>query len=444
MNWAKTSSTAKKTRRFTAGKDVLLDKQIVVWDALGSVAHALMLHRIGVLNDKELEQLLEGLGEILEKGLELKPGLEDVHSNIEFFLTKKYGKAGKKLHTARSRNDQATLDMLLFIKSRLLEAMNALIDLCRILEEKTRPCLMPGFTHLQKAMPTTWAHWLMAYHELLLCDIQAMLQAYDLVDKNPLGAGASYGSMFDLDVNYTTRLLGFKQPFHNSLAAISSRGKNEFITANALVLAMLDLSRLAEDMLVFNLLGLVKFGGEVTTGSSMMPQKRNLDVLELVRAKTAKALALQTQIATTLKGTPMAYNRDVQETKQAVMEAFQETIESVHAVTEVMKTVKPDEERMLEECTPEILATDKASILVKKGMPFREAYHAVKEGAGVELSVSEAVEKKTHVGAPSHPHLVKDQARALTKTEAVVSKKQKDFYTAVGSLSSKALKVWKN
>jgi argininosuccinate lyase len=409
---------SKDANEFTAGKDIALDAKLVYWDAVASLAHALMLKKIGILSKEEFNRIKKGLLEVIEldkkKKFKLNPELEDVHSNIEFFLSKKCGNAGKKIHTARSRNDQIATDMVLYMKSELLEVVELVLELCNVIGDKAAEAKfpMPGYTHSRKAMPTTIMHYLTAYCEMLLSDAKELLKAYELVDKCPLGAGASFGGIIEVDREFVSNLLGFGEPYVNTLNAINSRGKNEYIVASSLSVLMVDLSRIASDLIKFSSeeLGFIELPQKFCSGSSIMPQKVNPDVLELVRANSAHLIGLQCELGCLIKGLTSGYNRDVQLSKGAVMDALETTKSSVKIFTSLMQGLKFNPSKMKEACSGEIFLADLTSMLVKKGIPLRDAYLLVKKDEGLKQLEADEIEEvtdpqkniemKKHLGAP--------------------------------------------
>jgi argininosuccinate lyase len=443
---------SKEAEQFTSGKDVLLDRKLIYWDAVASLAHAAMLERIGILSGEEFGCIKNGLLEILklekQGKFHLKPELEDVHSSIEFSLSKKCGKGGRKIHTARSRNDQIATDMLLYMKSELLEVAGLLLELCSAIGEKAAEAKlpMPGYTHSRKAMPTTMMHYLSAYYEALLADTEEILKTYELIDKCPLGAGASFGSTIEVDREFVSELLGFQEPFVNTLNAINSRGKNEYLVVGSLSVLMVDLSRIASDLILFSSeeLGFIELPQELCSGSSIMPQKINPDVLELVRANSAHLIGLQCELACLIKGLMSGYNKDVQLSKGAVMDAFETTKSSLKIFTKVMDGLEFNPNKMKEACSGEIFLADIASMLAKKGIPLRDAYLLVKKGEGLKhLEVDEIedvtepeknIEMKKHLGAPGDEKMLKVLNSKWKGTRGKFLRKKAKFQKCIGRL----------
>ena len=394
--WSKHGEDVSKTiGGFTSGKDIMLDQNLLPYEIKADIAHAKMLQKISVLNEKELKEILAALAEA--KDMQLDPSLEDVHANVEAFVTAKTA-AGKKLHTARSRNDLVATLMLMYSKDKLIETKKLVAKLSNELK-KLPPHPMPGFTHMQKAMPTTLEHWGHSHSESLVNDIEYLNATMAVVDKCPLGACAGFGSIFNVDREMVAEGLGFSAVHWNTLSAISSRGKNTVLVLNALEAVALDLSKLAQDLLLFYLLGFVSFGEKVCTGSSIMPQKKNCDALELVRAKASVVAGLQATAASICMALPSGYNRDDQETKNCLMQGFDEVIPSLAATIEVVKAMEPNPEKMLSECGKELLAADSAALEAKKGVPWRDAYKHAKSS----ISIGESIKLKKSKGSPGNP-----------------------------------------
>jgi len=442
----------KEAEEFTSGKDIVLDAKLVQWDALASLAHAVMLEGIGVLSKEEFTCIQNALLEVLklekEGKFKLKPELEDVHSNIEVFLSKTCGNAGKKIHTARSRNDQVATDMLLYLKSELLEIIGIALELCKAIGKNASVANlpMPGYTHTRKAMPTTMAHYLTAYYEMLLNDADGLLKAYELIDKCPLGAGAGFGSAIGVDRELVSELLGFAEPCVNTLHAVGARGKSEYLVVSSLAAMMVDLSRIASDLIMFSSeeFGFVELPEDFCSGSSVMPQKSNPDVLELIRANSAHLIGLQCELACLMKGLVSGYNRDTQLSKEAVMDAVETSKSSLRIFTKIVGGLKFDAEKMKEACSGEIFLADMASVLVKKGIPLRKAYMLVKKGEGLKhLEIDEMEEvtdphknigMKKHMGAPGDGKMLGKLASKLESIKKQYCSKRSKFESCMGRL----------
>lgn len=375
-----------KVEEFTAGEDIKLDQKLVEWDVVGSIAHASMLKKIGILTDSELMDLKKALLKVIdlsEKGkFNIEPKDEDVHTKIENFLTEMIGNTGKKLHTGRSRNDQILVDMRLYTKEKLLKIEKNLLDLCREMmkfTEKNKWVPMPGYTHFQKAMPSSVGLWSMAFIESFLDDLKILKLAFSINDQNPLGSAAGYGVPLDIDRDMTTKLLGFGSLQNNVLYVQNSRGKIESIVISALSQIMLDLTRLSNDIILYSTeeFGFFNIGDKFRTGSSIMPKKRNPDILELVRGKMSTTTASLNQVMEILKSLPSGYHRDVQETKGPLFRSLEVTNDSIEMARMVISDVTVNKKKLLNSFTSQIFAADEAFNLVSQGIPFRDAYKHV-------------------------------------------------------------------
>ena len=401
---------------YTAGQDRILDLALVEADCMGTAAHVRMLAAMPVeppvLKAAEVEAVTAELARIVEdsRAGKFKITLEDqdVHLAVERRLTAKLGDLGKRVHTCRSRNDQVAVDLRLFGKTRLLDAMQAAAALAGVLSafaRQHRKIPMVGRTHMQPAMPSSVGLWASAWAASLLDDFSLLMAAYDLNDQCPLGSAASYGVPLPIDRQLTSDLLGFARPVSNVLHANQARGKLESIILSALSQAMLTLSRLAEDLILFSMpeFGYFRLPAEYTTGSSIMPQKRNPDVMELLRAKAAKVMAQASVTAEIVRAAPSGYNRDLQETKEPFMRGFDLAISSLRVMTAVMSSLQVDASACRRAFTPDVFATDRALELVVGGMPFRDAYREVKSHLGdlKDRDPDAAIAAKTHLGAPA-------------------------------------------
>jgi argininosuccinate lyase len=365
---------------------------------------------------------------------------QDVHLAVERALTASVGDLGKRVHTARSRNDQVALDLRLYAKTRLLVIMRQTSELASVLltlADKHKQVPMVGRTHLQPAMPSSVGVWASAYAESLLDDIELLQGAYAQNDRSPLGSAAGYGVPLAIDRALTARLLDFERPIHNVMYASNARGKCECIILNAASQVMLTVARLAEDMTLFMMpeFGYFRLPAQYCTGSSIMPQKQNPDVFELVRARSATVLSCSTHIAGILKGLAGGYQRDLQETKAPFLEGLRVTDATLRALALVMAHVEVDAEALLRGFTPGVFATDRALALVAGGMPFRDAYDAVKGGLAAlsDEDPAEAVARKTHEGAPAGLDLDALNTR-VTQAVAFVDEREERWKSAVSSL----------
>ena len=400
---------------YTAGQDRVLDLALVEADCFGTAAHVSMLARLPVkpalLTPADAKAVIaELLGIVADAAAgKFRISLEDqdVHLAVERRLTEKLGDLGKRVHVCRSRNDQVATDLRLYAKTRLLDAADAAAALAGTLiafAKKHAKVPMVGRTHMQPAMPSSVGLWASAWAESLLDDLALLRTAYELNDRCPLGSAASYGVPLPIDRRLTSDLLGFAAPVHNVLHANQARGKLESIILSALGQAMLTLSRLAQDLILFSMpeFGYFRLPAEFTTGSSIMPQKRNPDVPELLRAKAAKVLAYANLVAEIVRAAPSGYNRDLQETKAPFMEGFELAISSLRILDPLVAGLEVDAAALRRGFGPEVYATDRALELVAQGMPFRDAYHQVKANldqlAGYDPDA--ALAAKRHLGAP--------------------------------------------
>lgn len=370
--------------QFTASEH--FDRRLFRHDIRGSIAHARMLHKIGVLSAAELDAIVNGLEAILtdiERGdFAWLPELEDVHMNIEKRLTDRIGDAGKKLHTGRSRNDQVATDVRLFLRDAIDEITAELVRFQRGLVEladRQAETIMPGFTHMQVAQPITFGHHMLAWYEMLVRDQERLADCRKRVNVMPLGSAALAGTSFPIDRELTARELGFERPSRNSLDAVSDRDfAIEFVSACALI--MTHLSRMAEEMILWAspILGFIELPDRYCTGSSIMPQKKNPDVAELVRGKTARVHGHLVALNTLMKGQPLAYNRDNQEDKEPLFDTIDTVRDSLHAFADMVPNMQVHASRMYEAARKGFAtATDLADYLVRKGVPFRDAHEIV-------------------------------------------------------------------
>ncbi len=401
---------------FTAGKDVLLDTALIEADCIGSAAHVTMLSKLKLdkplFTEQECVDVKRELVAIMRRAREGRFSItqrdQDVHLAVERALSAKLGDAGKRIHTARSRNDQVAVDLRLYGKEQLfgmIEECAGLANVLLTLGKRHAKVPMVGRTHLQPAMPSSVGVWASAHAESLLDDIELLMAAYAQNDRCPLGSAASYGVPLDIDRALTSRLLGFERPIHSVMYAANARGKCESVILAAASQVMLSLSRLAEDMVLFMMpeFGYFRLPAEYCTGSSIMPQKQNPDVFELIRGRTATVLACSNSIAGILNGLPGGYQRDLQETKEPFLEGLEVTRASVRVAALVMENVQVDAEAMAKGFCPGVFATDRALELVAAGVPFRDAYDQVKASLDElsDVDPKDAVAAKVHEGAPA-------------------------------------------
>ena len=418
--WEKNVTVDHDVETYTVGRDREMDLYLAPFDILGSMAHITMLKSIGLLSAQELQTLLDDLRaiyEIAERGeFVIEEGIEDVHSQVELMLTRRLGDVGKKIHSGRSRNDQVLVDLKLFIRSRiedLTNAMTRLFDALIAQSEKYKNILLPGYTHLQVAMPSSFGLWFGAYAESLADDLTIMRAAYEITNRNPLGSAAGYGSSFPLNREMTTRLLGFGSMDYNVVYAQMGRGKTERIVAQAMASVAATVSKLAFDACMFNSqnFGFIKLPDEFTTGSSIMPHKKNPDVFELTRAKCNKLQALPYEITLITNNLPSGYFRDLQLIKENFLPAFDQLIEVLDMVTAMVSQVKVNEHILDDSRYDLMFSVEKVNQMAKDGVPFRDAYKQV--GLAIERGefVAEKVVNHTHEG--SIGNLCDDKIAAL-------------------------------
>lgn len=406
--WEKNVQVDHEVDVFTVGKDREMDLYLAKYDVLGSMAHITMLESIGLLTKEELTLLLAELRDIYriaDRGdFVIEEGIEDVHSQVELMLTRRLGDIGKKIHSGRSRNDQVLLDLKLFTRAQIQEVVEQVSDLFTVLIEQSdryKEVLLPGYTHLQIAMPSSFGLWFGAYAESLADDLQLMQAAYKICNRNPLGSAAGYGSSFPLNRQLTTDLLGFDSMDYNVVYAQMGRGKMERTVAFALAGIAATLSKLAYDACLFNSqnFGFIKLPDQFTTGSSIMPHKKNPDVFELTRAKCNKLQGLPQQITLICNNLPSGYFRDLQIIKEVFLPSFDELKDGLRMVTHMMREVKVNEHILDDEKYALLFSVEEVNRRVLEGMPFRDAYKQV----GLEIEAGRFVPDKqvrhTHEGS---------------------------------------------
>ncbi|OJU48583.1 MAG: argininosuccinate lyase [Bacteroidales bacterium 45-6] len=384
--WEKDIKVNEEVEKFTIGRDRELDIYLAKHDVTGSMAHITMLESIGLLAKDELGLLLKELKEIYRLAVDgkfiIEEGIEDVHSQVELILTRKLGDVGKKIHSGRSRNDQVLLDLKLFTREQIGEIASDVSDLIDVLlaqSEKYKNILMPGYTHLQVAMPSSFGLWFGAYAESLTDDLQMLLAAYRICNRNPLGSAAGYGSSFPLNRTMTTELLGFDSMNYNVVYAQMGRGKMERAVSFALASIAGSLSKLAFDACMFNSqnFGFIKLPAQFTTGSSIMPHKKNPDVFELTRAKCNKIQGLPIEITLIANNLPSGYFRDLQIIKEVFLPSFQELKDCLVMVTHMMDKLEVNDHILDEEKYKLLFTVEEVNKLVLSGVPFRDAYKKV-------------------------------------------------------------------
>jgi len=389
--WQKTSTSKREVEQFTVGNDPLFDILLAPYDVLGSMAHATMLCSIGLVSQKENELLQKGLKEIFEEiragKFEIETGVEDVHSQVEVLLTRRYGEVGKKLHSGRSRNDQVLVDLKLFYREEirdLVREISALGDRLLVLAEAHKGDLMPGYTHTQLAMPSSFGLWFASFAESLSEDLNLLQVAFELSNKNPLGSAAGYGSSFPLNRTLTTKLLGFADLHHNVINAQNARGKTERTLGFAVAGLAGTLNKLSADVCLFcnQHFSFISFPDELTTGSSIMPHKKNPDVFELIRAKSNQLQGLPNSINLMLTNLTTGYHRDLQLLKEAVFPALTTLKSCLEMSRFMLESIEIRKNILKDPFYQHLFSVESVNELVLKGVPFRDAYKQI--GAKIE------------------------------------------------------------
>jgi argininosuccinate lyase len=385
--WKKDSTnTSALIEQFTVGRDKEFDILLAKYDVQGSIAHVRMLGEVGLMSAAETKIAIKGLEEILreihDSKFTIDEGVEDIHSQIEYLLTKRIGEAGKKIHSGRSRNDQVAVDIKLYLRAEVLkikEEVAELFDLLITQSEKYKDKLLPGYTHLQIAMPSSFGLWFGAYAESLVDDMELLAAAYSVTNKNPLGSGAGYGSSFPLNRTLTTELLNFETMNHNSVYAQMSRGKTEKIVSIGLSNIAATLSRLAMDCCLYinQNFGFISFPSELTTGSSIMPHKKNPDVFELIRAKCNRIQAIPNELSLLINNLPSGYHRDLQLTKEILFPGIETLKSCVQMARLMLENIEVKDHILDDEKYRYLFSVEAVNELVNKGIPFREAYQQV-------------------------------------------------------------------
>jgi argininosuccinate lyase len=384
--WQKNNKVASSVEQFTIGNDQEMDLYLAAYDVLGSIAHTTMLSEVGLLTKEEQVQLKKALVEIygmVQSGnFQLAEGVEDIHSQVEILLTEKLGDIGKKIHSARSRNDQVLVDLKLFLRAELMSLTTSVQSLFSLLQSKSeqhKNDLLPGYTHLQLAMPSSFGLWLGAYAESLVDDMTVLQAAFNVVNKNPLGSAAGYGSSFPINRTRTTELLGFENLNYNVVYAQMGRGKAERITAMALVNFADTLSKLSMDACLFmnQNFGFIKFPEELTTGSSIMPHKKNPDVFELIRSYCNRIKALPNEIMMMTTNLPSGYHRDLQLLKEHLFPAFQQLKNCMDMASLMIQNMEVVHDLLEDPKYQYLFSVEEVNKLVNAGVPFRDAYKKI-------------------------------------------------------------------
>ena len=417
--WQKDTETERSVEKFTVGNDRELDHQLAAFDVLGSLAHTRMLESIGLMDKNDLEQVQAGLKvlftEIQNGNFSIEADVEDVHSQVELLLTRRIGEAGKKIHSGRSRNDQVLVDLKLFFRTEIQGMVkNTELLFSQLIKqsEEHKDKLLPGYTHLQIAMPSSFGLWFGAYAESLCDDMEMMLAAWKVCNKNPLGSAAGYGSSFPLNRSMTTSLLGFDSMNYNVVYAQMGRGKTERILAQAMSSIAATLAKLAMDACLFinQNFAFISFPDELTTGSSIMPHKKNPDVFELIRARCNKIQALPNEIAMITTNLPSGYHRDLQLLKENLFPAFASLNECLEMTAFMLQSIRIKADILKDEKYAYLFSVDAVNEEVLNGVPFREAYKKV--GSAIEKGEFKAPASVKHTHEGSIGNLCNEQISA--------------------------------
>ena len=443
--WQKNIESLKEVEQFTVGKDREFDLLLAPYDVLGNIAHAKMLATVGLLTNEEAEALTKELREIYKTtgpthhaSFTIDQNVEDVHSQIEFLLTEKLGDVGKKIHSARSRNDQVLVDIKLFLRSEIEKTANTVqsfFDLLIAQSEKYKEYLLPGYTHLQLAMPSSFGLWFGAYAESLVDDTITLKAAYEIVNKNPLGSAAGYGSSFPINRTLTTKLLGFEDLNYNVVYAQMGRGKAERIVASALANVADTLSKLSMDACLFlnQNFGFISFPAELTTGSSIMPHKKNPDVFELIRSHCNRIKALPNEIMMMTTNLPSGYHRDLQLLKEHLFPAFETLRTCIEMAGLMLSNIEVKKDILSKEKYKYLFSVEEVNKLVLQGIPFRDAYKKV--GLDIEANQFSYSTALHHTHEGSIGNLCNEQIAANMK-KVVESFEFDVFHEAIDKLVS--------
>lgn len=422
--WQKDKDALKEVSQFTIGKDNELDLFLAPFDVLESLAHIEMLASIGLLEKSELDKLTSALKEIFQEILngnfKIEEGVEDIHSQIEMILTSQLGEIGKKIHSGRSRNDQVLVDIKLFLRNEIQELVNEtkkLFDLLISLSEKHKDTLLPGYTHLQLAMPSSFGLWFGAYAESLVDDVISLQSAYKITNKNPLGSAAGYGSSFPLNRKMTTELLGFSDLNYNVVYAQMGRGKTEKVVAAAISNVASTLSKLAMDACLYlnQNFGFISFPEELTTGSSIMPHKKNPDAFELIRSRCNTLQALPQEITLITTNLPSGYHRDLQLLKEKLFPAFSQLKDCLRMTHLMLSNVEVKQDLLKDEKYKYLFSVEEVNKLVLQGIPFRDAYRII--GQSIAKGEFNHSENLTHTHEGSIGNLCNDEIQRMMNTE---------------------------
>lgn len=430
--WQKSIDVNKKVEDFTIGNDQALDLLLAPYDILGSLAHIRMLESIGLLTKSELDSLSAELSILYQKALAeeitIDDGIEDIHSQVELLLTQKLGDVGKKIHSGRSRNDQVLVDLKMFFRAEIEEIVKLVSQLSDTLltqSEKYKEVLIPGYTHMQVAMPSSIGLWLGAYAESLSDDLLSLKAAFDVANKNPLGSAAGYGSSFPLDREMTTTLLGFEEPNYNVVYAQMTRGKTEVALANAISSVAGTLAKLSMDICMYagQNFGFISFPDELTTGSSIMPHKKNPDVFELVRGRCNQLMSLPNELNLLLSNLPSGYHRDLQQLKEHLFPGIQTLKQCLDIADFALNQLKVKTDVIDDPRYDYLFTVELVNQLVLDGVPFREAYKEVGKRVEEGTYKPDRNIKHTHLGSVGNPA----NARIAEKIKREVAKFPFDY-----------------
>ena len=442
--WQKNIESLKEVEQFTVGKDREFDLLLAPFDVLGNIAHAKMLATVGLLTKEEAEKLVKELKEIYKNiqhsTFNIQHDVEDVHSQIEFLLTEKLGDVGKKIHSARSRNDQVLVDIKLFLRSEIEKTVNRVQSFFELLIEKSEKYneyLLPGYTHLQLAMPSSFGLWFGAYAESLVDDTITLKAAYDIINKNPLGSAAGYGSSFPINRTLTTKLLGFSDLNYNVVYAQMGRGKAERIVASALTNVADTLNKLSMDACLFlnQNFGFISFPAELTTGSSIMPHKKNPDVFELIRSHCNRIKALPNEIMMMTTNLPSGYHRDLQLLKEHLFPAFETLRTCIDMAGLMLSNIEIKKDILADEKYKYLFSVEEVNKLVLQGMPFRDAYKKV--GLDIDANQFTYSTELHHTHEGSIGNLCNEQIEANMR-KVVESFEFEDYHKAIDELINKS------
>ena len=421
--WQKQStSTSQLIEKFTVGRDKEFDLLLAKYDVQGSIAHVTMLGEVGLMTKEEAETAVKALQQIaneIEEGcFSIAEGVEDVHSQVEFLLTERIGDIGKKIHSGRSRNDQVAVDIKLYLRAEVLslkDEVKELFDLFIRQSEEYKAVLLPGYTHLQIAMPSSFGLWFGAYAESLVDDLEMLLAAFHITNKNPLGSGAGYGSSFPLNRKRTTELLPFTTLNYNAVYAQMTRGKTEKVFAMAMSCIAATLSKLAMDCCLYmnQNFGFISFPSELTTGSSIMPHKKNPDVFELIRAKCNRLQSVPNELVLLLNNLPSGYHRDLQLTKEILFPAIEELKACLQMSHLMLSNIQVNDHILTDEKYKYLFTVEAVNDLVNKGIPFREAYKQIGEEVEKGSFQFDATKPLAHRHEGSINNLCNDEIQKL-------------------------------